>query len=497
MGDQREAGILLPIFSLPSRFGIGDLGPGARAFIDFLEQAGQSCWQFLPIHPTRPGGGFSPYDSPSAFAGNPMLISPDDLVEEGWLDPGDLPPVPEFSPERVDYPAVVRYKTRLLATAFTRFRSRKATPKFDEFCERHQAWLEDYALFSALGGERGENWRAWPESLRKRRPVDLDRVRERAGPALQSFRFEQFLFFQQWMRLKRKAGRRGIDLIGDLPIYVTLESADVWSRRGEFRLTEEGDPLFQSGVPPDYFSRNGQLWGNPVYHWPNMRRNGYVWWHHRIAHELSLVDRLRLDHFRGFVASWQVPAGAVTAVSGHWSRGPGRSLLEGLVNRFGAEAFIAEDLGTITLPVSRLRRELGLAGMSVLLFAFDSDDPRHPYLPENHERNSVAYTGTHDNAPVRAWFEEEAGHGGRSRIRRRLGRRVSAAEAGRAMVRMVLESRAATAVIPLQDYLGLGGEARINRPAGRTGNWRWRLGESALSPVLARGILRLTRESAR
>jgi 4-alpha-glucanotransferase len=497
MGGHREAGILLPIFSLPSVFGIGDLGASARSFIDFLERAGQRIWQFLPIHPVREKSGFSPYDGPSAFAGNPLLISPGDLVEEGWLARGALNAMPEFPPGRIDYPEAARVKREWLAAAFAVFRRRPPPENYRSFCRRRQDWLEDFALFSAVGGDKGDDWREWPEELRIRRPRALAAARRKYAVGIEKIRFEQFLFFSQWARLRRYARRRGIELIGDLPIYVSLESADVWSLPDHFRLTERGDPLYRAGVPPDYFSSTGQLWGNPVYDWTRMRRNGYAWWRRRFDFELSLVDRLRLDHFRGYTAYWRVPGDAATAASGRWVRGPGRSLLDGVAARFGARALIAEDLGSITPPVSRMRSALGLPGMAVLLFAFGSDDPRNPHLPHLYPENLVAYTGTHDNPPVRAWFENEAGPEEKRRVSRYLGRAVNASEAPEVFVRLALESRARTVVIPLQDYLGAGEEARINVPARKAGNWRWRLQDGVLTSGLAARIAGLARACGR
>jgi len=481
-GSLRASGLLLHFTSLPSPHGVGDLGPWARAFADLLQEAGQRFWQFLPLLP--PSSGFSPYHPASAFAGNVLLLSPEDLVEEGWLRREELSP-PPFPPDRVDYPSVLSYKRGLFRRAYGRFREEGAEG-FQDFCAENAWWLEDHALFSFLSRELGRSWVEWPQGLRERDPEALRKVAEERREEVEEEKFLQYLFYRQWGALRGYCRRRGIRLVGDLPFYLDHQSSDVWAHRELFKLDREGRPLFVSGVPPDYFSPTGQLWGQPVYDWGRMGEGGYEWWVRRMEHARGMFDLVRLDHFRGFVAHWEVPAGESTARRGEWVEGPGEELFREARRRLGFLPFIAEDLGTITEEVVELREGLGLPGMRVLQFAFQ-DPPSSPHAPHRHERNCVVYTGTHDNNTARGWFEEEAGPEVRRRFFRYVGREVPAEEVHLELMRLALGSVADLAILPLQDVLGLGSEARMNTPGRAEGNWRWRVRADQLTtPPLER-----------
>jgi 4-alpha-glucanotransferase len=490
---RRASGILLHVTSLPSPFGVGDLGPGAYRFVDFLAEARQSLWQVLPLNPTGPGRGASPYNAMSAFAGYPLLISPERLVEEGWLAPEDLPPTPDLPEDRVDYPRALALKRSLLEKAFERFRQRRPDPDYRRFVEAHAAWLEDYALFVALTEHFGErSWDQWPRALRDRHPAALERARRRLGRRVAMEKFWQYLFFRQWHALRAYARDRGIQIIGDLPIYVDYHSADVWVHPDLFQLDDQKRPTHVAGVPPDYFSATGQRWGHPVYRWDVLHRRGYDWWVRRVAHNLSLYDVIRIDHFRGLVAYWEIPAHEPTAVHGRWVTAPAEDFFRTLLKRFPCLPIIAEDLGVITPDVREFMERWSLPGMRVLLFAFGADMPTNPYAPHNHVRHCVVYTGTHDNNTVRGWFEQEATDEDRRRLFRYLGRTVTADEVAWEMIRLAMMSVADWVIVPMQDVLGLGAEARMNVPGTPTGNWEWRLRPHSLTPELARRLADMT-----
>jgi 4-alpha-glucanotransferase len=490
---RRSAGLLLHPTSLPGGFGIGSLGQEARQFVDFLVEAGMSIWQVLPLGPT--GYGDSPYQSFSSFAGNPLLIDLQVLLQQGYLSAEDLQAAPEFSPERVDYGTVIPYKRRLLGRAFAVWQdhppagSREA---FEQFCAKEEGWLEEFALFMALKlhfeaqGQEGP-WSAWPLPLVRREKPALEQMRRGLAEEIREQKFQQFLFFGQWRELKSYAGQRGIRLIGDLPIFVAYDSADVWANQGLFQLDENGEPVAVAGVPPDYFSATGQLWGNPLYDWPRHREQGYRWWIQRVRASLGRVDLLRLDHFRGFEAYWRVPAGETTAVKGRWTKGPGPELLTALRDSLGdlpspaGLPIIAEDLGVITPPVVRLRKRFGLPGMKVLQFAFDEEFD-NDYLPHTYEPNCVVYTGTHDNDTTTGWYAA-ASEEIRDKVRRYLGR--DGHDIAWDLVRLAFASVAAMAVVPVQDLLRLGSEARMNYPSRAEGNWQWRVRPGALGQEIA------------
>ncbi|MCX5833205.1 MAG: 4-alpha-glucanotransferase [Deltaproteobacteria bacterium] len=487
----RTSGILLHISSLPSRFGIGDLGPEAYRFADFLRRAGQRCWQVLPLCPTDAIHGNSPYNSDSAFAGNVLLISPEEMVQEGLLKAGDLRGAPSFPEGDIDYPAVIAYKQNLFSKAFEDFRKagRKYGDDFGAFCDDNAGWIDDHALFMTLKRrEQGRAWNEWPRPIRDRTPAVLKEVKIKFAEEIRREKFLQFVFYRQWKALKEHVNALGIQVIGDLPIYVHHDSADVWRHPECFMLGRNKRPASVAGVPPDYFSKTGQLWGNPLYRWDVLKKRRYRWWVDRIVHNLRRFDRVRIDHFRGFVAFWQVSSRARTAIHGKWVKAPAEDFFTTMLNRVPREGLIAEDLGFITADVTQVLEKIGVPGMRVLLFAFEEGMAQSPHAPHNHIRNCVVYTGTHDNNTVRGWFENEAGRDRKRRLFCYLGKRIRSGEAHHAFIRLAMMSVAETVIIPMQDVLGLGEEARMNLPSTRTGNWQWRLSRGQLKSSVAREL---------
>ena len=480
----RSSGLLLHVTSLPGPYGIGDLGPEAYRFVDLLAEAGQTMWQLLPLTPT--GLGHSPYASPSTFAGNPLLISPEALVEEGWLTADDLDQ-PALPADRVDFERVASLKRGLLRQAFERARESGFPADYHAFCEQHADWLDDYALFAALRDHYdGAAWPEWSPALARRVPGALDAAHAEHAEAVEQRRFAQFVFARQWEGLHDYARSRGVSIFGDLPIYVAHDSADVWANRDLFHLDPDGWPTAVAGVPPDFFSATGQRWGNPLYRWNHMRERGYAWWTARLARTLDLFDLVRLDHFRGFEAFWAIPADEPTAVGGRWAEGPGANLFDALGQALGHPLpLVAEDLGLITPEVRDLMDRFDLPGMAVLQFAFG--DPASEYLPHNYRPRLAAYTGTHDNDTIAGWWrtlDDEA----RAFARRYLRLEETNEPVHWAAVRAVLASVANLAVVPMQDVLGLGSEARMNVPGEEDGNWAWRF---AWKDVDARAFARL------
>jgi len=501
MNFSRSSGILLHPTSLPGPFGIGDLGPEAYAFADFLEKAGQSLWQVLPLGPT--GYGDSPYACYSAFAGNTLLVSPELLVSDGLLDEGAFVNDVEFNDEQVDFETVHQYKDSILGNAFASF-SRAGDPKvrqaFVEFCRQNVSWLEDYALFRALkDAHGGVAWNEWEPLLVRRDPTAIEAAKRELSEQIDAQKFYQFLFFRQWFALKADCNRRGIKFIGDIPIFVAHDSADVWTNPDQFKLNEDGSPIVVAGVPPDYFSTTGQLWGNPLYNWERMLADGFKWWIERVRATLETFDIARIDHFRGFAACWEIPGGDKTAERGRWVEAPGRELFTAIRNALGELPIIAEDLGVITPDVEALRDDFNFPGMRILQFGFSSDS-KNLDLPHNYHRNVVVYTGTHDNDTAVGWFSSVAGEGS-TRDAQQIERErefclrylnTEGKEINRDFIRAVLASVANTAVVPLQDVLGLGTDARMNLPNTTAGNWAWRYKAGALTREIETQLKELT-----
>jgi 4-alpha-glucanotransferase len=500
LGFPRASGILLHPTSLPGRYGIGDLGAEARAFADFLAEAGQTLWQVLPLGPT--GYGDSPYQCFSAFAGNTLLVSPDLLVEDELLDRSDLADAPQFAGERVEFGDAINFKNRLLRRAFENFRRTTSVAlraEFESFRHNESAWLEDYALFRALKDERGSaSWNSWETDLARREQGALALARGRLREEIEAHEFSQFLFFRQWAALKSYCRHRRIKIVGDIPIFVAFDSADVWVNRRLFKLRDDGTPRVVAGVPPDYFSATGQLWGNPLYDWETRRQEVIAWWIERIRATLRSMDVVRIDHFRGFAASWEIPAGDETAVRGRWVESPGRELFAAIKRELGELPIIAEDLGVITSDVEELRDEFGFPGMRILQFAFSSDATNRD-LPHNYLRNVCAYTGTHDNDTTVGWFNSVAGKNS-TRDAAQIERErkycldylaTDGAEINWDFIRAALASVADTAIIPLQDVLGLDSRARMNLPASTAGNWAWRFPSGTLTERMGARLRRL------
>lgn len=479
----RASGILLHPTSLPGRFGIGSVGAEAYRFVDFLVSAGQRLWQMLPLGPT--GYGNSPYQCLSAFAGNPLLISLERLAEEKLLESTDLEGAPSFPEHRVDYDMVTELKIPLLKRSFGLFErkiSQTQRDMFESFCAENASWLDDYALFMAMRDAHNlAPWNTWEEDIRRRQPMALERWGKKLAQEVRCYKYLQFQFFRQLSELKRYCNDRGVRLMGDIAHFVALDSAEVWSHQEMFYLDANGKPTVVAGVPPDYFSKKGQLWGNPIYRWEEMAKDGYAWWIERLRATLKVVDIIRLDHFRGCEKYWKVPAKETTAVNGRWVPGPGAKLFEAVRKALGDIPLIAEDLGVITPEVGALRERFGFPGMRVLQFAFGSDGKANDHQPHHYPRNCVVYTGTHDNNTTIGWFSggTEDTSRGRGEVERErqlalkyLG--TTGKEINWDFIRLALASVADIAIIPLQDVLGLGSEARMNLPATTKGNWEWR-----------------------
>jgi 4-alpha-glucanotransferase len=486
---RRSAGVLLHPTSLPGPFGVGDLGPSAFAWVDALVQARQRWWQILPLGPT--GFGDSPYQAFSAFAGNPYLISPQLLIEDGLLDTRDLPAA-AFPAERFESGPVTKFKDPLFALAWDKFlqgRAPSLRPEFDRFIVDEAVWLDDYALFMALkDAHEGRGWQEWPESAKLRQAGVIAKAKIDLAKTIGLHQFRQFLFFRQWQRLKAHANKRGIKIIGDIPIFVSGDSADVWANPQLFALDPNRRPRVVAGVPPDYFSATGQLWGNPHYDWQALEQTGFAWWIERFRATFKMVDVVRLDHFRGFEAYWEVPAGSANAINGRWVKAPGAKLLETVRKAFGGLPIIAEDLGVITPEVDAMRRQFELPGMRILQFAF-GDNATNRFLPHNYEPNTIVYTGTHDNDTTWGWFRA-LGEKERDHLRRYLAR--DGSDIAWDLMRIAWSSVALLAVAPLQDVLNLGNEARMNFPGKPTGNWAWRFQANQLNPWILDRLAEMT-----
>jgi 4-alpha-glucanotransferase len=486
MKFNRASGILLHPTSLPGRYGIGDLGPQAYRFVDWLVSTGCKLWQILPLGPT--GYGDSPYQCFSAFAGNPYLVSFDALIEDGLFTQEDFADMPGFNGSRVDYGALIPWKLSLLQKAFSHLPSASDSfrKEFKRFNKDNGSWLDDYGLFMSIKEANGGGaWSGWEEAIRNRKPAAMEKARAEHRENISRHSFYQFLFFRQWSKLREYAHARGITIIGDIPIFIAYDSTDAWANPELFFLDENSLPTVVAGVPPDYFSATGQLWGNPLYKWNVHKKTGYEWWIKRFRSVLKLVNIIRLDHFRGFAGYYEIPFGNPTAEHGRWMPGPGKGFFETLTPALRGKKgdtlpIIAEDLGVITPDVVDLRDSFHLPGMKILQFGFSGPD--NPFLPHNYSTHCVAYTGTHDNDTVRGWYETAPQHE-RDFARRYLG--TNGSDIAWDMVRAIWASVAVYAVTPMQDVLGLGGEARMNFPSRLGGNWEWRMAESDLSESLA------------
>ena len=482
MKFNRSSGILLHPTSLPGPYGIGDIGSRAHRWVEFLSGAGCGLWQVLPIGPT--GYGDSPYQCFSSFAGNPLLISPDALLKDDLLHPDDLYDRPCFPENRVEFGEVIPWKAGVLDRSFIRYQhtqSLQLNTEMEEFQVQNTGWLDDFALFMALKeAHGGAPWHTWEKPLRERQPEALSKVRKQHAVDIQRQIYRQFLFYRQWAKLKCLAHEKNIQIIGDIPIFVAHDSADVWSNPHLFHLDATGMPTFVAGVPPDYFAPTGQLWGNPLYRWDVHAATGYKWWLERIKATLDMVDIIRIDHFRGFAGYWEVPGNAKTAEIGRWVPGPGKDFFRSIRQSLGDLPIIAEDLGVITPDVVELRDTFDLPGMRIFQFAFDSD-PEDPFLPHNYPVNCVVYTGTHDNDTVRGWYERVP-EKDKAFYRRYLDRDGSIVSWD--MIRGVWSSVAVFGLAPMQDFLNLGNEARMNYPGNPSGNWMWRMSTNAQTPEL-------------
>jgi 4-alpha-glucanotransferase len=489
----RSGGVLVHPTSFPSPYGIGDLGKGAYEFIDFLVRAKQSIWQILPLGPT--GYGDSPYQSFSAFAGNPLLISPDLLVRDGYMPADLLVDIPAFPTKRVDFGWAIQYKQRLLKLAFLNFETSivgEQKAAFEQFCQENADWLDDYAVFMALKerhkDQDGGVWNTWPEELARGIDAAKQEWAKKSEPELRFHKFNQYVFFVQWLALKAYANDNGIRIIGDVPIFVALDSADVWAHPDLFYLDEAGSPTFIAGVPPDYFSQTGQRWGNPLYRWDVLAQDEYAWWVNRLRMAFTQVDIARIDHFRGFEAYWEIPATEPTAEIGQWVKGPDATFFESMQQQLGHLSIIAEDLGVITPEVEELRDHFEFPGMKILQFAFGGER-NSSFLPHNFGRNCVVYSGTHDNETTLGWYRN-ASRDEQDHVRRYLAR--DGTDIAWDLIRLAYASVADTAVIPLQDLMSLGNEARMNFPGKTGGWWTWRYTSEMLTDFIADRLGELT-----
>ncbi|MBF0479067.1 MAG: 4-alpha-glucanotransferase [Candidatus Omnitrophica bacterium] len=496
---KKGSGVLEHITSLPSEYGIGDLGPHAYEFVDFLQQSGQKYWQILPLNPTSDVFSNSPYSSCSAFGLNTLLISPDSMIGRGWLKKKELEE-PRFSTDHVDFPSVRAYKQKMFKIAYQRFCSNSGgtSKDFVKFCQENSYWLDDFALFVVLKEMVGDQlWNTWPVEIRDRDPRIIRDLTQKYASKIEEVKFLQFVFFHQWMDLKKYCNQKGISIIGDIPIYVGEDSADVWTYPQYYKLDENKRLKYVAGVPPDYFSKTGQRWGNPVYDWDHLKQDGFKWWLDRIKYNLKLFDVVRIDHFRGLVGYWQIPASEETAINGQWIPVPAQEFFTAVKEHFPHLPIIAEDLGVITDDVVAMMEQFGFPGMKILVFAFNGDMENHPYLPHNYTRQCVVYTGTHDNNTVLGWFQKEASLQEKMNVFEYIGKRVPRKEINWALIKLALESSAQIALFPLQDILSLDQKARMNVPATITGNWIWRAEKGMLTRQIAERLRQLTVKAKR
>lgn len=497
--EKRGSGVLLHITSLPSAYGIGDLGPDAYKFVDFLFKSKQSYWQILPLNPTDPIFGNSPYSSFSAFATNPILISPELMVNDGFLSKKDISSLPRFSKDKVDYDLVKEYKLKIFDIAYKNFAKGKGSRSgFEKFAKKNSIWLDDFALFFALKEKYTDGmWNSWPKKIKDRDPKELDKFEKENKAVIEKVKFLQYVFVKQWEDLKKYCNDKGVKLIGDIPIYVSFDSVDVWMSPEKYILDEDKNPVFVAGVPPDYFSETGQRWGNPVYDWEVIKKSGFAWWIERLKQNFNLFDIVRIDHFRGLVAYWSIPAEEETAIKGEWVNVPCYEFMDALIAKFGKLSIIAEDLGIITPDVERAMEHFHLPGMKVLLFAFNGDLNTHPYLPHNFKENSIVYTGTHDNNTAMGWIENEATEHEINNLRSYINKEVNLNEANWELIELALGSRSRIAIVPLQDIFGLGADARMNTPGTASDNWEWRFTSERMNASISKKLAEITTRTGR
>ncbi len=496
---KRGSGVLLHITSLPGPYGSGDFGPSAYTFVDFLKESGQAYWQFLPFNPTDSVYGNSPYSSYSAFAINPLFISPQKLLDDGWLKSSSGLPELKQDEGRVDYLLAEGLKAKVWDDVLSCLVQLQKDPRFRSFVRKNAFWLNDFSLFFVLKEcFSGRPWHQWPEEFKFRKQEALEDFRQSHQVQIERVRFQQFLLFDQWQEIYRYCRTNGVAVIGDLPIYVNYDSADVWSCPEFFDLDERLDPQYVAGVPPDYFSKTGQRWGNPLYNWTRMRQDKYHWWVKRFELNFQLFDFLRVDHFRGFVGFWQIPVQEETAVNGQWIPGPGADFFQVMKKHFHHLPIIAEDLGVITDDVRDLIEQFAFPGMRIFLFGLGGDQS-HPYLPRNYPENCVAYTGTHDNNTVQGWLEGEAAANEKKNLEDyfQIDPQSQSKEVHWLMIESLMRSKAEVIIVPFQDLLGLGKDARMNTPGQPLGNWQWRVSGQSLSGVLSDRLKAVTSRSHR
>lgn len=485
----RKSGILLPIASLPTKYGIGGFSKEAYDFVDWVKSTGCRYWQILPLGPT--GYGDSPYQSISTFAGNPYFIDLEELIEEGLIEKTDCADVDYGYDKRyIDYGKIYNTRLKILRKAYENSNFSK-DPDYKEFCKQNAYWLDDYALFISLkNGHNGACWADWEEELKTRKPAAINEAKEKYAEDIGFYRFNQFIFNRQWKKLKAYANKNGIEIIGDIPIYVAFDSADAWANQKMFEFDEEGNPTEVAGCPPDGFSVDGQLWGNPIYNWSYHKRTGFKWWISRVSHSFELYDVVRVDHFRGFDEFYAIPAGEPTAKNGKWKKGPGMELFNAIKAELGDKPIIAEDLGFLTDSVKQLLKDSGFPGMKVLQFAFYPYDPSI-YLPHNHIENCVVYTGTHDNDTTKGWYQSLRDDE-KAYIAEYMGcGYINPNDIAWMMIKTAFRSVADLCVVPMQDFLNCGSEARLNAPSTFGSNWRWRILDNECTPELAGRIARL------
>lgn len=490
---KRGSGILLHIISLPSPFGIGDMGIEAFRFADFLAQTNQSFWQVLPLNPTDPNSDFSPYSSISSFALNPLLISPHSLKNENLIPAPMIVPFTDSNSCRVDYPKSLSYKMSLLETAFISSQKNGLGSDFKYFCEHNSSWLDNHALFTVLSNHfKSQSWNQWPQPLRDRDPQALSEFLKKNEHLVIKEKYFQYLLMQQWKKLRQYCNDLGIQIIGDLPMFVNYDSVDVWAYRQFFKLNQNLQPTFFSGAPPDRFSPHGQLWHNPVYNWDSMQKDRYSWWIHRFQRSFELFDILRIDHFRGLVAYWETSAEYRDATQGSWQNVPVDDFFNTIFKHFFCFPVIAEDLGTITPDVRETMERFTIPGTKVLLFAFENKNPHHPYLPHNYGKECMACTGTHDTNTIRGWYESDSTEKEQQNFSDYIGAKADSGNINWKAIRLLMSSAADMVIFPLQDILGHGTEARMNTPGTGTGNWRWRFTPDALSEDIKKKLSELT-----